>query len=113
VATMETDASSILSFFKKAVRLRRTHRALLYGDYGSIGTDPNVFAYRRRADGQEVIVLLNMSGEPTTFDLGAGGLPASARLEVALSNVASGGSAVRGPRVPLAPFEAVALEVLR
>jgi alpha-glucosidase len=105
VATETADRSSILNFFRRAARMRRGSPALLEGTYEAVGADPDVFVYRRAAGAQTVVVALNMSGAAKTVDLrGPGGLKAL------LSNIASGGPKVRGMRVELRPFEAVALE---
>lgn len=108
VETMESDPKSILGFFKQATRLRRSSPALLEGSYKAIGKDPNVFVYRREHQGQTMIVALNMSGGPRTVDLGA-----KQKLRCVLSSGASGGVEIGNGRVPLAPFEAVVLEVSR
>ena len=83
-------------------RLRRGSKALVEGTYKAIGNDPSVFAYRRDAAGESVVVALNMSAEMRTIDLGA------SQLKVALSSVPSGPATVSGKRVELRPFEAAA-----
>ncbi len=105
VATETTDRNSILNFFKRAVRMRRTFPALLYGKYQAIGNDPNVFVYRRDSEDRSMIVALNMSGAAQTVDLGS-----AARLKVILSNIPSRVLGSVGTHLQLQPFEAVALE---
>jgi alpha-glucosidase len=104
VENMEKDSNSILNFFRAAVRMRRSSRAILFGRYESIGRDPNVFIYRRVDGSQEMIVALNMSGEPRTIDLGR-----TDRLKIVLSSLRR--PATGGTRLQLAPFEAVAFRV--
>jgi alpha-glucosidase len=104
VATMESDRNSVLNFFKKAVRMRRSSPAILSGDYRGIGKDPNVFVYRRTGGGQEMIIALNMSGDRQAVELDSG-----SRLRVVLSSLPRG-SVVQNARLQLEPFEAVVLE---
>jgi alpha-glucosidase len=76
---------SILSFYKGLLALRQSEPALQnmqYGSYVSLDRDdPYVLAYLRKppGNGDSVLVVLNMSGEPRTmkFDLAALGIKAS------------------------------------
>ena len=57
------DEDSILSCYKKLIRLRKEHRVIAEGDIGFIYRDhPQVLAYRRRTEEEELIVLANMTG---------------------------------------------------
>ncbi len=69
------DEDSILSCYKKLIRLRKEHRVIAEGDIGFIYRDhPQVLAYRRRTEEEELIVLANMTGREATlapaFDAG-------------------------------------------
>jgi alpha-glucosidase len=111
VALQAKDANSILNFYRQVIRLRRRSPALLDGDYTSVGSDPRVFAYRRRAPNQTMLVALNMSNESRRLQLDRSILDEAATLRVVLSNKpASAGRAVM-KAIELAPFEAVILEV--
>ena len=112
VVTMAKDPSSILNFYKQAIRLRRRSPALLEGNYTAMSDDPNVFAYRRQHARQTMIVALNMSGEPQTLRLSANELSGAVQLRVAISNIRAPGLTIDAARVELAPYEALALEVL-
>ena len=108
------DPMSVLNFYRRAIALRRASPALLDGNYRAIGNDPNVFAYRRRAPGQTMIVALNMSSEPRLLDLDASDVGGQ---DVALQEVISNQRVVPKPtpligHVTLAPFEAAAFEVV-
>jgi alpha-glucosidase len=110
VAAEAADPSSLLSFYRRLIALRRASPALLDGDYAGVGDDPHVFAYRRSARGQTMIVALNMSDEGRAFRLPAAGAGGRSVFGVALSSVAGrGGRRVSG-EITLAPFEAVVLE---
>lgn len=112
VETMSKDSNSILNFYKQTIRLRRASPALLDGDYAAIGGDPHVFAYRRHAPQQTMIVALNMSGERRALQL-AQGAPGQAapRFRVVLSNLGIKNPVADGSTLNLAPYEAMVLEV--
>ncbi|MGA9996874.1 MAG: alpha-glucosidase [Pyrinomonadaceae bacterium] len=108
VEKANADADSILNFYKRAIRLRRQSSALLDGDYMSIGNDPHIFAYRRLARQQMMIVALNMSGEERKLKLNQAGY-----VREVLSNIRKDERAIEGDEVKLAPYEAVVLEVMK
>ena len=69
------DEDSILSCYKKLIRLRKEYRVIAEGDIGFIYRDhPQVLAYRRRIEEEELIVLANMTGREAAlapaFDAG-------------------------------------------
>jgi alpha-glucosidase len=99
----EAGPSSILDFYKRAIRLRRTSPALRRGAYASLGTDPQVFAYRRSAASQTMVVALNMSARPARA-------PGRCPGRVVLSNI-DGRECQAGADWMLAPFEATIVEV--
>jgi alpha-glucosidase len=113
VETMSQDPNSILNFYKQAIRLRRASPALLDGVYAAVGDDPYVFAYRRHAPKQTMIVALNMSNEPRKLKLGPQELGGEGkRLRVAISNLSSAAQqTVVGGEVTLAPYEAAVFAV--
>ncbi|HYE64788.1 MAG TPA: alpha-glucosidase [Pyrinomonadaceae bacterium] len=112
VAAQSADPSSILNFYQRAIRLRRSSPALLDGDYMSVGSDPHVFAYRRRTPTQTMIIALNMSGESRRLRLGKDAPGEAARLRVVLSNQAGSENKEVKEELSLAPYEAVIIERL-
>ncbi len=57
------DEDSILSCYKKLIRLRKEHRVIAEGDIGFIYRDhPQILAYRRSDADEELVVLTNMTG---------------------------------------------------
>lgn len=110
VAVESGDPTSLLNFYRRLIQLRRRSPALLDGDYASIGADPHIFAYRRRARGQTIIVALNMSSESRSFRLSPDSIGGASRLGVVLSSRPSGGQRTVGGEISLAPFEALILE---
>ena len=80
------DEDSILSCYKKLIRLRKEHRVIAEGDIGFIYRDhPQVLAYRRRTEEEELIVLANMTGREAAlapaFDAGGWELLTASRKE--------------------------------
>lgn len=109
VAADAKDSNSILNFYKRLIALRRRSPALLDGDYASIGDDPHIYLYRRRAGKQEMFVALNMSHESHSFTLEDTPVHSTA-YRVRLSNKPTSiGMPVHGG-MRLAPFEAVIIE---
>ncbi|HYY58657.1 MAG TPA: alpha-amylase family glycosyl hydrolase, partial [Pyrinomonadaceae bacterium] len=109
VEKASADADSILNFYKRAIGLRRQSPALLDGDYTAIGSDPFIFAYRRRSPRQTMIVALNMSGQQRKLKLDGAG-----RLREVLTNLRRAGErSIEGGEVNLAPYQAIVLEATR
>jgi alpha-glucosidase len=97
------DPSSILSFYKRLLALRRSEPALRNGSYLPLDREnPFVLSYLRKdsATGDAILVVLNMSVEPkkVRFDLGPYGLtekvvkplisaPESAGLPISISDL--------------------------
>lgn len=112
VAAQANDTASLLNFYRQMIRLRRQSPALLDGDYRSVGTDPHVYAYLRRVEGQTMLVALNMSNESRTLPLDDAAVGKAAKLRLRLSNAArSQAEKLDGSELRLAPFEAVVLEL--
>jgi glycosidase len=101
VADEAKDPDSILSFYKKVLKLRHTNRALLDGNYTPMNeNDQNVLSYLRVYKDQAVLVALNMSGttQKVSFDLNGKGFSSSKSL------VATGNSTGAGTVVTLDPY---------
>ncbi|MEM7551212.1 MAG: alpha-glucosidase [Bacteroidota bacterium] len=64
------DPKSVLSYYKSAIRLRKQHLVLVYGEMEVLDKDnPKVFAYLRVLEEERILVLLNLSSEGSTFEL--------------------------------------------
>ena len=63
-AVEETDADSVLLFYRALLALRNGERALQYGDYLPLWTEhTQLFAYSRSLKGERYTIVCNMSGE--------------------------------------------------
>jgi alpha-glucosidase len=101
VASQEGDPSSLLSWYKTLIALRRSRRALREGDIAFLDLDPEVLAYERRdPSGESIFVLLNFSSKRrrVLLDRPSRLLLGSARAE---------GEALGPGKIELVPCEAV------
>jgi len=91
VEAEKKDAHSILNYYHLLLSLRHTNQALLEGKYVALNEqDTNVFSYARSYKGQNVVVVLNMSGVPQKVEL----------------NLAATGTKATGAKTLLASFAA-------
>jgi alpha-glucosidase len=101
VADEAKDPESVLTFYKKVLKLRHTNKALLDGDYIQLnGNDQNVLSYLRAYKDQVVLVALNMSGaeQKVNFEISKNGFTSAKAL------VATGKSSATGDVVMLDPY---------
>jgi alpha-glucosidase len=101
VADESKDPNSILSFYKKVLKLRHTNKALLEGNYVPLNeNDQNVLSYLRAYKDQTVLVALNMSGaeQKVDFAMSQHGFSSTKAL------VATGKSSAKGDVVTLEPY---------
>jgi alpha-glucosidase len=101
VADESKDPDSVLTFYKKVLKLRHTNRALLDGSYIPLNeNDQNVLSYLRSYKDQAVLVALNMSGaeQKVSFELSKNGFLSATSL------VSTGKSSAQGDVVTLEPY---------
>jgi len=101
VADESKDPNSILSFYKKLLKLRHTNKELLDGNYLPLNqSDQKVLSYLRVYQDQAVLVALNMSGTPqrVNFELKRNGFASARAL------AATGKSSSQGDFVTLDPY---------
>jgi oligo-1,6-glucosidase len=68
VATQESQADSILNYFRAMVSLRKAHPALTYGSYQPIETaNDKIFTYIRESEKEKYQIVLNFSDESSNF----------------------------------------------
>jgi alpha-glucosidase len=109
VADQLDDADSLLSFYRRLLRVRTENAALIAGDYDPLDAGDECIAFLRRSqcDGQSCLVVLNTSDQRQTlgFDL----LVGSARLLFSNRTRESDIDDVR--RLDVAPFEVFIAEL--
>ena len=65
VEAQQNDPDSILSFYKKIIRLKKANDVFTYGIYDLLlEEDPQIYAYTRDLEGKKVIVIANLSNQP-------------------------------------------------
>jgi alpha-glucosidase len=70
VGKQENDAESVLSFYKKMIRLRKDYDVFTYGVYDLLAADhPQVYAYTRMSETFKVVVISNLTKEEAEFGL--------------------------------------------
>ena len=106
VAAEERDTGSVLNYFRRMIRLRKTEPVLVYGRYQLLDRDnPEVFAYTRSLKGRMLMVALSFSTAG-----GSTSVPAEYRAgRILMDNLA--GSPVTGGKLVLQPYQAVVLEL--
>ena len=64
----KADNDSILSYYKKLIRLRKDYDIIAYGDFEPLDVyNPSVMAYKRTWNGEELIVICNFYGKESDW----------------------------------------------
>ncbi len=99
------DPGSVFHHYRRLHELRHAEPAVAHGTFAMLlDDDPQVYAFTRRLDGVELLVLANVSGEPAAPDVP--GAASWAEAEVLVPNVDEPAGA---PEFRLAPWEALVL----
>jgi alpha-glucosidase len=103
VAAQRGDPRSLLALYRDLIALRRATPALHRGDYRSLSTPEDVFAFERRDRGSRAVVALNFASEPRSLGAGSGRV-------VGGLHTTPGGKLPSGPEaIELGPYEGVVL----
>lgn len=106
VAAEVGDANSCLSYFKKAVQLRKNNKVLVYGKYELLDkANEKVYAYTRGEGAEKVLVILNFSKDKLNWDLPAGLTVDGNPLLNNYQTFAANGS------IALEPYQAIVVKV--
>ncbi|WP_242691482.1 glycoside hydrolase family 13 protein [Desertivirga arenae] len=69
-SSQEKDPGSILNYFRKLIKYRKSDLTLIYGTYTLIDREnPNVYAYKRQLDDEVLLVVLNFKPHESTVSL--------------------------------------------
>jgi alpha-glucosidase len=104
VALQEADSTSLLSWYKALLALRRSRPALREGSIAFLGLDPDVLAYER-VSGERLLILLNFSSKSRSIGIERG-------ARVLLGSAREAGSSLGPGVVGLGPCEAIVAEVV-
>jgi alpha-glucosidase len=73
VGKQENDAESVLSFYKKMIRLKKENQVFTYGIYDLVDEDhPQIYAYTRRGEEGKVMVMSNLTKSVAEFEVDEG-----------------------------------------
>ena len=98
-AAQVDDPDSVFNHYRRLIELRHREPVIAHGDFTMLlPDDERIYAYTRRLDGVEVLVLANWSGEAVDVDLPDADAWAAAELLLATCEP--------GPGLRLAPWEA-------
>jgi alpha-glucosidase len=67
VIDLDADAHSILSLYKALIGLRKQLPQLVAGAYEPVAAQGDLLLYRRRAEGEALIIALNLGAEPASI----------------------------------------------
>ena len=68
VEVEERDENSVLNFYKKLIKLKKSNEALIYGVYDLIlKEDENIFAYTRTLNNHKFLIMANLTGENAKY----------------------------------------------
>jgi glycosidase len=72
VEAQEMDPGSMLSWYKRLLKLRKQHPSLSLGEYGQLHFEEGVIFYIKKDPSEQIIVALNFSNQSKTLDYEAG-----------------------------------------
>jgi alpha-glucosidase len=105
VATQLQDPTSLLSFYRALLRLRRAELALSAGEVATVEASDAALAYERIHNGRRLLVALNFRNEATTIQVGR---PDRILLS---SDPKRSGMPLQGPSLELHRNEGVVMEL--
>ena len=103
VEAEDRDPGSVLNYFRKLVKLRKTEPVLIYGKYRLLDPqNPSIYSYTRELNGKKILVLLNFKSQDARVNTG---------LDLSKAKVLIGNYKNSSPSELLRPYEALVLEI--
>ena len=97
---------SVFRFYQELIRLRHTHKLIVYGSYDLIlPEDRQLFAYTRTLGDQRLLCVVNLSDEPAACEV-------PEEFAAAQKLIEGGRPSISGGRAELAPWDAFVLAIL-
>ncbi len=101
-AAERADDHSVFAYYRELISLRHRERVVSHGTFTMVLFEhPTVFAFTRTLDDRELLVLVNLTGDPTDYDVGE--VPGWEGAELVLGNIPDAEPAADGR---LAPWQA-------
>jgi oligo-1,6-glucosidase len=108
VAAEDKDPNSILNYFRKAIRVRKDNKTLVYGKYELLDKDnEKVYAYTRGEGSDKILVVLNFSKDKLDWTIPTG---ISIEDTPLLNNYTASLNTGKGS-ISLEPFQAIVVKV--
>ena len=67
VKAEEENPNSVLTYYRKMIKLRKENKALIYGEFEQLKTNRNIFAYKRTYNDKEYMVIVNLVGKKQQY----------------------------------------------
>ncbi len=107
VASERQDAGSILNYYRQLLSIRHSNKVLLEGKYVALNeNDSHVLSYMRSYRGENVLVVLNMSGVAQTVNLNLGEQGVTAKSAKTLLSSFAAADSVDPSKISVEPFGA-------
>ena len=106
VSEQDKDPASLLNFYRNLLAWRKGHDVLLHGDQALLPVHPQVMAFVRQHEGQQVLCAFNFSDSAASMALPANFKPASVLPVPGLS-----GGSVSGDSIELASYGVLLLAI--
>ena len=104
VEAEEKDPNSVLNYFRKMVKLRKSDPVVIYGKYTLLDIgNPSVYSYTRELNGRKILVLLNFKSQQATAHTG---------LSLSGSRILIGNYSSASSSETLKPYEAKVIQLL-
>jgi len=71
VAVERDNGESLLTLYRRLIELRQAEPALAAGDYAALPSGDEVMAYLRKAGERRLLIVLNFSAQPRSFNVAA------------------------------------------
>jgi oligo-1,6-glucosidase len=105
VSAQDKDTNSVLNYFRKIIKLRKSEPVLVYGKYTLLDPqNPDLYAYTREYEGKKLLVVLNFTDKEIQLALNGIDL---AKTQLLLGNYPE----VSGKSEVLRPYEAKIFEL--
>jgi alpha-glucosidase len=99
VANLSADTRSVLSLYRALIELRKATPALVAGSCAPVAATGDLLAYRREYEGDVLLIVLNLGGDPISIGPGTMASPGEILLSTNLDRAgatASGDLDLRG-----------------
>ncbi|SHJ62258.1 glycoside hydrolase family 13 protein [Aquimarina spongiae] len=106
VEKQDKDKDSILNFYRKVLKTRKQYDVFVHGDFEELEfNNPNIYAYKKKRENEEILVALNFSEEEIEFKFDTSDVAS----EILISNYEN--LNIENNQMTLKPYQGVVLEM--